>query len=230
MQRYAIYYAPPAGDFADRAAAWLGFDGATGATPAHPDLRGLPRAPAALTAAPRRYGFHGTIRAPFRPAPGVTGGDVERAVAALAAGLAPAQARGLRLADLGGFLALIPDGDATGICALADAVVRATDCLRAPLTDADIARRNPAALSARQRALLARWGYPYVMEQFRFHLTLTDALADADRAAVAAVLAPHFAPVLPRPFVIADLCLFGEDAGGFRLLSRHRLGGGGQPT
>ncbi|MBE2276306.1 MAG: DUF1045 domain-containing protein [Rhodobacteraceae bacterium] len=81
-------------------------------------------------------------------------------------------------------------------------------------------------MSARQRALLDRWGYPFVMEEFRFHLTLTDRLPDAIAGPVAGVLQAHFADVLPRPFVIEDLCLFGEDAEGrFHLLHRYALTG-----
>jgi hypothetical protein len=39
-------------------------------------------------------------------------------------------------------------------------------------------------------------------------------------------LAAHFAPVLPHPFRIEDLCLFGEDAAGrFHLLHRYALAG-----
>lgn len=226
IERYAVYHAPRPGALAECAAAWLGRDAETGAAVAHPDLPGLPRPLADLTAEPRRYGFHGTIRAPFRPAPGVTGADVAQAVAALAARLPPARCEGLRLADLHGFLALVPRGDDGAIRALAAAVVEGTDALRAPLTPAEIARRRPDRLTARQRALLDRWGYPFVMEEFRFHLTLTDRLDPAEAPAVAAVLAAHMAPVLPAPFAIDDLCLFGQDGTGlFRLLHRYPLSG-----
>ena len=96
-------------------------------------------------------------------------------------------------------------------------------CAR-PLTEAEIARRRPETLTPRQRALLDRWGYPFVMEEFLFHLTLTDRLPDPGPAMAA--LGAHFAPVLPRPFVIEDLCLFGEDdAGRFHLLHRYALTG-----
>jgi hypothetical protein len=222
VKRYAVYFAPRPGDFADAAATWLGRDAVSGADLPQPPVPGLPD----LTTDPRRYGFHGTIRAPFRPAAGLDGAAVADAVAALAARLEPAQAPGLRLADLHGFLALVPDGDESAILRLGAAVVEGTEALRAPLTDAEIARRDPARLTPRQRSLLTRWGYPYVMEEFRFHLTLTNRLPPDRAADVTAAAQAHVGPHLPRPFVIADLCLFGEDQGGtFHLLHRYALSG-----
>lgn len=226
FERFAVYFAPRPGAFADRAAAWLGWDAETGRPRAQPDLPGLPAPLADLTADPRKYGFHGTIRAPFRLARGLTVADVKACVSALAASLPPARAEGLALANLDGFLALTPAGDAAAIMDLGARVVAATDPLRAPLTDAEIARRQPDRLTPRQRALLDRWGYPGVMEEFRFHLTLTGRLPETQAGAVQAILAAHFAPVLPRPFRVEDLCLFGEDrAGRFHLLHRYALAG-----
>jgi putative phosphonate metabolism protein len=225
MKRYAVYFAPRQGAFADRAAAWLGRDAVTGRALEQPVLPGVP-SPESITVDPRRYGFHGTIRAPFRLADGLDGKRVEAGVAALAARLAPVQCDGLRLENLHGFLALTPDGCEAALLEFAAAVVEGTDVFRAPLTVAEVARRRPESLSPRQRALLDRWGYPYVMEEFRFHLTLTDRLADPQADAVAQALRDHFAPVLPKPFVIEDLCLFGEDdAGLFHLLHRYALTG-----
>jgi hypothetical protein len=217
-KRYAVYYAPRPGDFATRANLWL--------SDAAPHLPGLPSAPADLTVAPRRYGFHGTIKAPFRLADAVTEQDLRDDLVALAAQLAPVQMEGLRLEQVKGFLALLPEGDETELLALGAEVVSRLDPLRAPLTEAEIARRRPDRLTARQRTLLDRWGYPYVMEEFRFHLTLTDDLPSDLAQATAAILGPWFADVLPRPFDIADLCLFGEDAAGrFHLLHRYPLTG-----
>jgi hypothetical protein len=222
MKRYAVYFAPRAGAFATRAAEWLGRDPASGRALAQPDLPGIDAA--AITKEPRRYGFHGTIRAPFRPAEGMDLGGIAKAVSAVAAGLAPVTCTGLRLENLHGFLALTPTGCEAALLALAATVVEATNPLRAPLTKAEIARRCPENLSPRQRELLDLWGYPFVMDEFRFHLTLTDRLADPGPAMAA--LQAHFAPVLPRPFVIEDLCLFGEDADGlFHLLHRYALTG-----
>ncbi len=225
MKRFAVYYAPRPGAFADRAARWLGRDCASGSDLPQPALPGIPD-PAAITRGPRRYGFHGTIRAPFRPAAGACPDRIDARLAELASRLAPVVCDGLAVENLDGFLALTPEGCTGALSALAAAVVEGTDDLRAPLSEAEIARRRPESLSARQRALLDRWGYPFVMEEFRFHLTLTDRLPEDRAATVAAVLGAHFAPVLPRPFVIEDLCLFGEDARNrFHLLHRHALTG-----
>jgi hypothetical protein len=218
FKRYAVYYAPPPGAFAARAAAWLGT--------APPEVA-LPTARewADLTAAPRKYGFHGTLRAPFRLAEGTSETEVHTLLTGLAQTLRPVEMPALDVADLHGFLALVPRNPAP-LNALAAAVVTATNPLRAPLTSAEIARRRPETLTARQRLLLDQWGYPFVMDEFRFHLTLTDHLQPDEIAPLKATLAAHFAPVLPRPFCVKDLCLFAEDAAGaFHLLHRYTLGG-----
>lgn len=223
MKRYAVYYAPPAGEFWDRASAWLGWDAVRGQAVVPTDL-GLDAA--AITRDPRKYGFHGTIKPPFRLADGVDLAALHGAMADLCARLSPVELPGLRLKNLDGFLALVPEGDAAALRALAAAVVEDLDPLRAPLTADEIARRRPERLSLRQREQLYRWGYPFVMEEFRFHLTLTDRLAGAQAAQAATMLEAHFAPVLPRPFRVADLCLFGEAMDGrFYLLHRYTLSG-----
>lgn len=212
FRRHAIYYAPRAGEFADFAASWLGWDPVLGREVPHPDL---PLDVAAITATPRKYGFHGTIKAPFVALPGLEDG-----IAALAARLAPVDLGALRLHRIGGFLALVPEVNPEPLAA---EVVRALDMFRAPMTPEDRARRKPEKLSERQRELLDAWGYPYVMEEFRFHLTLTgnDAPPEVER-----VLEPVLARVQPDPFVIEDLCLFGEaEDGRFHLVHRYALTG-----
>lgn len=227
FQRFAIYYVPRSGDFATATAAWLGWDVATGQSVPHPALPGLDWPVADLTRAPRKYGFHGTLRAPFRLADGVTAEDVSRAVDDIARALPPVRLDGLALQRIKGFLALTPTGDESDLIRLGAEVVSRSDHLRAPLTEGEIAKRRPERLSPRQRQLLDIWGYPYVMEEFQFHLTLSDDLPEAVADAVAPVLADWLAPVLPRPFVIDNLCLMGEDAAGrFHLVSRHALTGG----
>lgn len=223
MQRYAVYYAPREGAFAFRANEWLGREPGNRRNLPQPVLPGIGD-PREITAAPRRYGFHGTIRAPFRPAEGMGEDHIRATVSDLAARLAPAICEGLQVEMLHGFVALTPLGCEAALLDLGAAVVEGTNSLRAPLTGAEIARRRPDRLSLRQRELLGRWGYPHVMEEFRFHLTLTDRLDQPEP--IRAALEVYFSPVLPQPFAIEDLCLFGEDMSGrFHLLHRHALTG-----
>lgn len=225
-ERYAIYYAPPPGPLSDFGAAWLGWDAQAGRTVAHPDVPGLPAPVAELTQRPRKYGFHATLKPPFRLAPGRRGADLAEDVGLLAARLAPVRLQGVQLDRIGRFLALTPRGDVGPLAELAGAVVTGLDAHRAPLTADEVARRRPDRLNPRQRANLDRWGYPFVLEEFHFHLTLTGPLDDAQARATRAALAPVLAPILPAPFDIAHICLFGEGADGrFRLIHRYALSG-----
>ncbi len=225
-RRYAIYLAP-GGALGEWAGCWLGWDAAAWATRPHPDLPGLPRPAAELTATPRRYGFHATIKPPFALAAGARAGDLHWAMQALALRLSPLVLAGLGLGRMDGrVVALLPEGDCSALGALAATVVESLDAFRAPADAAEIARRRPESLTPRQRAMLDRWGYPFVFEEFRCHLTLTGDLPAAEAAAVEAALAPVLAPLLPRPWTVESLCLFGEAADGcFRLLHRYTLSG-----
>lgn len=226
FERYAVYYAPEPGALADFGAAWLGWDAARGQDAAHPRIPDLPQTVAQLTETPRKYGFHGTLKPPFRLVDGATQARLEVAVADLAQTLAPAHMPGLALEQIGGFVALIPTGDTAGLERIASACVKELDPFRAPLSAEDLIRRNAARLSEAQKELLGRWGYPFVMEEFRFHLTLTGNLPPEAAAAVRAALAPQLAPLIARPFVIRDICLFGEARDGrFHILHRYALSG-----
>lgn len=218
--RFAIYYMPPAGGLAEFGASWLGWDAQGGHAVAQPDPD-----LAALTAAPRKYGFHGTLKPPFALAPGQTPDALRDAVAALAARTAPATADGLHLTRLGRWFALTPSGDTAGIARVAAACVTQLDAFRAPASADELARRRAGGLSPAQEAHLLQWGYPYVLDQFRFHLTLTgkidrDALDQVETRIRAAL------PALPAPFVLGDICLCGERPDGrFVLLHRYALSG-----
>lgn len=223
-QRFAIYYAPRPSALAEATAAWLGWDCQAG-KPCGP-ARGMPAFPAEVTLAPRKYGFHGTLKAPFRLAPGESRARLSDAVANLAARLPPVVLPGMSLRQIGGFLALTPDGEDATLSTLAARVVMDLEPFRAPLTTAEIAKRRPERLTQGQRAHLARWGYPYVLDAFQFHLTLTGDLPPDQARSVAKALTAWLEPLVPRPFAIEDLCLFGEAGDGqFHLLSRHALTG-----
>ena len=176
-----------------------------------------------VTASARSYGFHATLKAPFRLAGDVTEADLQAFTAAFAAQRQPVVIPAPKPAALGKFRALIPTGDQNGINELAADIVHGFDGLRAPFTDREYQRRRPEELSARQRALLDQWGYPYVLEEFVFHLTLTDPLPEGRIDDVDRAIATHFADVGGVDVLLASLVICIEPAPGepFQLLSRH---------
>lgn len=226
-QRYAIYYAPEAGSpLARFSAAWLGYDPAVGAATPRLAVPGLPSPAEKLTAAPARYGFHGTLKAPFRLAAGVSAADLDAALARYCAAERAPEPLPMQIEARRGFVALRPAEPVPAFNALVFRMVQAFEPYRAPLNEAEMARRLAAPLTERQKALLARWGYPYVDDEFRFHLTLTGRQTPEESAAIIAALAEHVAPLVAEPLPVPDLCLFGDPGEGrpFRLLTRHRFG------
>lgn len=210
--RYAVYFTP-SGHLAEFGATWLGWNLATGTTCPHPKGTGLDIAK--LTRTPRKYGMHGTIKPPFRLKDGTDVDGLQSALADLARTLPPVVLDSLNLSRIGRFLALVPAGDTSQLADLAARVVSELDMFRAPPTDAELAKRRKARLSPAQEQHLLDWGYPYVMDQFRFHITLTGGLDDTTAQNALAALAPMVAQVLPVPFVIDSLTVVGEDSGGF---------------
>jgi putative phosphonate metabolism protein len=225
--RYAIYAAPePASALWRFGSAVLGYDAATGEEVARRVPPGFTDAEwAALTADPRRYGFHGTLKAPFRLADGRSIAELERAVAALAASLTAPAPIPLSLTRLGGFFALCPDGRPPALHALADACVRELDGFRAPLAPEERARRRPERLTHRQRVRLDDFGYPYVFEDFRFHMTLTGSVPADRRAAVETGLGRLSESAGIGPLVLDALAVFEQSAHSqrFRIRSRWPL-------
>ena len=135
----------------------------------------------------------------------------------------------IKLADLSDFLALVPTARSPDLQDLADRCVIEFDEFRRPADEAELARRRANDLSLRQEELLKRWGYPYVLEEWRFHLTLTGRIADAaERAAVMGILQQRFSGFVDRPLAVRDLCVFRQSAPDrpFSVLARFRLGGG----
>lgn len=178
--RVAIYYAPAVQSAWWRAgSSWLGRCAATDLTITQPQLEGFTsEAFGKLTSEPRRYGWHGTLRAPFRLAEGKSLGDVRAAVQRLCAERDAFELAPLQVSRMGGFLALRPSQAEPELDRLAGDCVRQMHSLAAPLTDDELARRRRAALSSEQNEFLQTWGYPYVFGQFRFHFSLTGSMKD----------------------------------------------------
>ncbi len=221
--RYAIYYAPSADSALwAKASAWLGYDAFTGEQLERPALPGLDDLDLeALTADPRGYGFHATLKAPFEPAPDHSEAELLAAAEGVAAGLTPFE---IPIAPdaLGRFLAFRLQQVSPEMQALHAVSVRDFDAFRAPLSDAELARRRKAALTPEQDARLVEWGYPYIFEDFRFHMTLTGAIREDDvRERVLAALRDHFVRET-GPHLFDGIGVFKQDdrQAPFRILER----------
>ncbi len=231
--RYALYFAP-----APDSALWrfgsgiLGYDAATGEDVALISFAGFSETgQRAVTAEPARYGFHATLKAPFHLGEGRDEGELLAMAANFATHQPGVAALPLKVALLNRFIALVPAEDAAvpAIAGLERATVEAFEPFRAPLSEADIARRNPEALTPRQRDMLRDWGYPYARDEYRFHMTLTGPL-DADlRPLCHDSLVESFAAEVPDPAIAIDrLVLFRQDgrAARFTIVGSFPLAGG----
>lgn len=211
--RYAIYFAAGADSALSRfGAELLGYDARTGeevpfpgeALQTCPDWRDI-------TADPRKYGFHATLKAPMALVSDRTEADLMAACAAFAGHSRTIPVIRPVVDAISGFIAVIPAEPIDALQQLAADCVREFDSFRAALTAEDRARRRPEKLTERQRDYLDRWGYPYVMEEFRFHMTLTGRL-DADRRGpILEMLRGRFSSLRLGALAIDRLALFKQD-------------------
>ncbi|MDT9002261.1 DUF1045 domain-containing protein [Paucibacter sp. APW11] len=216
--RYAVYWVPArAHPLWAAGCAWLGRD---------PELGEAGTAPA-WGAEPWRYGFHATLKAPLRLREGCSEAAFCAAVAKLAARQARFAMPALRVDWLDGFLALRPEqppAAAHPLRQLADACVTSLDEFRATMGAPELARRA-AGLAEAQLAALQRWGYPHVLQHWRFHMTLSDRLPP-EPAALQQRAEAAFAAALAQPLMLEEVSVFVEARPGtpLRLLQRFKLG------
>lgn len=218
--RFAVYYAPRPDDplFAE-AATWLGRDPESGAPVPQPDLPDID----SVTAEPRLYGFHATLKPPMRMAEGRQWFDLLEAATALADRTAPFALPQLAVSDVFGFLALRETSPCPPLQTLADACVTHLDPFRASPPDEELARRRRARLTPQQDAMLLRWGYPYVFESWFFHMTLTRRLNAGERTMYLPAAERYFARAIAVPRRVEDICLFVQDTAGAPFVVAERL-------
>jgi len=208
--RYAIYYVSEPGSDLDRfGAQLLGYDAFSGEDLPFPD--GVAQiAPdwQEVTRDPRKYGFHATLKAPLALAHGKTEAQLVTACEAFAAAPRPIPVIRPVVGSISGFIAVVPLGPSA-----------------APLTPEDLLRRNPSALTPRQCEYLDRWGYPYVMEDFRFHMTLTGRLDAGRREPILTMLRERFSTIGLTNLAIDRIALFRQyDAHSrFRIVNHWKL-------
>jgi hypothetical protein len=224
MVRVAIYYAPLPDDPLMRlSSAWLGRNPVTNAPVAQPAVDGIEE----ITAEPRGYGFHATLKPPMSLVDDANWTNFVAAVREVGAATAGFELPPLAVADLRGFLALRETTSCPPLQALADVCVERLDRFRRPASAEELARRRRATLSAEQDAMLVRWGYPYVFETWFFHMTLTRRLSNAEKAIVLPAAEAWFAPALSVARRVEDICIFTQASAdaAFTLAERVRLRG-----
>nr|WP_321457633.1 DUF1045 domain-containing protein [uncultured Cohaesibacter sp.] len=213
MPRYALFFAPLADDPLNGAAAqWLGRNVFSGEMIERPSLvEGLDRdAFDGQISSARRYGFHGTLKAPFELAKGKTIEQLETALADYCHTIKPFALPKFVVGQLGQFFALRPSEPSEELKALASDLVRSFDAFRAPLEEKDIVRRNPEKLTESQRENLFNWGYPYIFDDFRFHMTLTNPVPDALAERFQHALESHFAAFIAEAQTVKAITLYEE--------------------
>jgi len=230
-ERYAIYLAPTEPEaFCRFGSSLLGYDAELG----RDAPQALPRGFGAeewtrWSREPRRYGFHATLKAPFRLAEGQTEDQLTRALREFARRRKPF-AIALRPSLLGSFVALTLVAPNVEVAALESATLEAFEAFRAPLTDEELKRRLATPLNERQKDLLARYGYPYVKEEFRLHFTLSGNLPPELRQRTLAAIGEAYSSELgDRAIAIDDLALFKQEnaAARFRIIARAPFGPAG---
>ncbi len=207
--RFALYYSPNQDSrFHVSGATWLGRDAFTGSSLMQPGNGLL----ADKTQTPARYGFHATLKAPFQLHQYSSYDELEDTAGILAETLGGVTINKLVLREIDGFLALVPDIQEDALSHLANVCVTALDPLRKPADQAEKERRKSQGLTPRQIEHLETWGYPYVFEEFRFHITLTERLTAEAMPDVRALAADHFAEFIGRPLDISCVTIFEETA------------------
>jgi 2'-5' RNA ligase len=224
MVRYAIYFAPPSTSRLWRfGCAALLYDALSGRDATgldHPECQN--ERWQSLTTAPRHYGFHATIKAPFALMPGRTEDDLLDALSRFAQTREPFELSALSVEHLNSFIALTPTSHSSEIAALEAATVIAFDEFRAPLAPAYRQRRLKDPLSDRQITQLNRYGYPYVLADFRFHMTLTRELTPGECDFYLPLLREIYARY-DEPVPVDALTLFRQKSSEDRFTVLHRF-------
>ncbi len=218
--RVAVYYAPERDDpLWDAGNRWLGRDPETGTTLNQPEGIGI----AKLTDEPAAYGLHATLKPPMRLAPGTRYEDFAAAVGELAAGLTAFPLPPLAVTNLDGFLALREQEPSPDLQALADSAVATLDGFREQPEAAELARRRRHGLTEAEETMLERWGYPYVFQLWRFHITLSRRLETAEMAHARPIAEAYFAAALARPRLVSSVAIFTQAARGAPFLLAERF-------
>jgi hypothetical protein len=211
-KRYAIYYVPSENSELDLfGKCWLGWDPYKGVETTKSDLSKLPsfKKFSSLVLTPKQYGFHGTIKAPFKLKNEYTYNDLENKVREISKQIHSFYFDQLIIKKLGNFIGLIPTNNLK-VNAVSNKFVEELDYLRDELSESEIKKRKPHKLTSNQKQMLFKWGYPYVFDEFKFHLTLTSKLNVVEIDDVLRSLQNILKQVNLNKISFNNICIFGQ--------------------
>jgi len=132
----------------------------------------------------------------------------------------------LTLSRAGRFLVLRPVRPAPALDWLAAQCVTTYDSFAAPMSETDREERGAAHHNDYQRLLLESYGDTNVLNEYRFHITLTGPLDNSHLERVAQALWPVIEEICADGVTVDALSLFGDPGGRIplKLIGRHRLG------
>lgn len=230
FSRYAVFYSPQRlHSLSTFARGWFGFDPEKGLRVELRETLGLSWSLIeSVTSEPARYSLHATLKAPFSLVTSRHLKSLRRATETLANSLSPITTGPLELTNLDGFLALCPTDHLQALSNLATRCVKELDMFRTPMSNEERERRIATTkLSPHQIGLLSEWGYPFVLDQFRFHITLTRRLTEMEQATLVPALKTRLERELRHPLTVDSICLYGDPGNDlpFLLIDRYALSG-----
>lgn len=189
--RYAVYFAPaPQSAWWQAGSQWLGRCAAGNAVLAMPAVKGISEDEwQSARAAPRRYGWHATLKAPFKLAQDTSVNLLATTLSTLAQSMQAFDMSPMQVVLMDDFLALVPQVESEKANTVAAKCVIELQSLAAKLSESELKRRRQAGLSAEQDAMLLRWGYPFVLEHYRLHFSLTGSLKNFSQHQIESLLA-----------------------------------------
>ena len=226
FSRYAVYFSPPEESALSKfASSWLGWNAQNAQKMSRPILKRLNSDIAELTKLQSSYGFHGTLKPPFSIVKTKDENDLKYAILKLSQSIKKFEISTIRLKILNGFVAIVAADENNEIKNLAKKCVQELDSFRQLEPLKKVQKRRSTGLSKSEEFNLQKWGYPYVMDSFRFHLTLTRRLNPEESKNVMEVLAAELSEILRASLPIRDICLFGESdtSGNFQIIQRFSL-------
>jgi hypothetical protein len=224
--RYAIYFIPSADSPTyQRVSAWLGYSILQEQTLSQRELPADLHEFRGFTRHAALYGCHATLKPPFRLRAGLKEKHLLKIFKHFCRICRPIRCSGLRVDSIGRFLALTQSKNSKKLDELATDCVQTFDLFRDEISEAGFNKRQPEKLSPNQLKMLQQWGYPFVLDEFRFHITLSDPLPESSLSACKKALNNFLLPTFSDSFVIDSLSLCHQAHAGepFRVLKTCTL-------